>query len=63
MNKPIAKSLHTITVMVQVARHIRDNDLSITREQALEDALIVLDLQDKPDTYSLKSAALKQLYK
>lgn len=61
--KPIAKSLHTISVIVQVSRFIRDNDLSLTREQALEDAIVALELNGKPDVYGLKSAALKQLYK
>lgn len=70
--KPIAKSLHTVTVLVQVARAMRGTvrlplDVLADNVQAqaayLAAALDVLELADKPDTYGLADAALKQLLK
>lgn len=58
--KPVAKSLHTVTVIVQVARlHQRLNNE--TRDSAVTSAMIALGLHDRPDPYGLRDAALKQL--
>lgn len=50
--KDVAKSLHTVTVLVQVARANGGN---------LDLAMTILGLAGRPDPYGLKAAALKQL--
>lgn len=61
--KPIPKSLHTVTVLVKLARHFRvtqgwsyDN-----LEGPLDEALRFLGYATTPDTHELRAAALKQL--
>ncbi len=57
--KAVAKSLHTVTVIVQVARvYIRG---FYTVDQALALTLGTLGLDDRPDPYGLAAAARKQL--
>ena len=51
MIKPVAKSLHTVTVIVQVARAMG----------SLPMALSILGLAGRPDPYGLAAAAAKQL--
>lgn len=63
MNKPIAKSLHTVTVLVRVARLLLKRDLAFSNVEAVNGALQVLGLDDMPDTYGLVAAAIKQLNK
>jgi hypothetical protein len=58
--KPVAKSLHTITVIVQVAK-LHQQRFNETKESALTSALIVLGLNDRADPYGLAAAAAKQL--
>jgi hypothetical protein len=60
-SKPLAKSLHTVSVLVNLSRHLMLAGLSAPK--ALEQACIILDLADKPDVYDLKGQALKQLSK
>jgi len=57
--KPVAKSLHTITVIVQVARLHMDSGMDKIR--AVQCALDVLGLAGRDDPYGLAAAALKQL--
>ena len=60
--KPVAKSLHTVTVIVQVTNHIvaaQGKDV----ESALNQAMGVLGLAGRNDPYALRAAALKQLSK
>ena len=56
--KPVAKSLHTLTVLQQVAHMILDlggvNDL----EAALDLAMDRLGLAGRPDPYALRDRAL-----
>lgn len=59
MQKPIAKSLHTVTVLVQVARSTGYPN----PEDAIKRALIILGLEDAPDVYGLAAQALKKLNK
>lgn len=78
MSKPLAKSLHTVTVLVRVARlHLPETPFaggngfrdirSFTHAErcamAVEQALETLGLSDMPDTYGLAAQALKQLNK
>ena len=63
MNKPIAKSLHTVTVLVRVARLLLKQNLACSNVDALIEALDALGLADSPDTYGLIDQALKQLNK
>ena len=63
MNKPIAKSLHTVTVLVRVARLLLKRDLAFSNVEAVNGALQVLGLDDMPDEYGLAAQALKQLNK
>lgn len=59
--KPIAKSLHTVSVLVNVSRHLMLAGL--TTQRAVEQACVILELEGKPDVYDLKGQALKQLSK
>ena len=61
MNKPLPKSLHTVTVLVRMARLIEQYEPNIPWSEAVATVLIEMGLNDKPDTYGLKQAALKQL--
>lgn len=63
MDKPLAKSLHTVTVLVNVARLQWHADKIGGRSWAayVYEALVALNLQDKPDTYGLADQAIKQL--
>ena len=62
--KPLAKSLHTVTVLVRVARLIQATDSSgYSNHWAIDKALAALGLAGMPDTYGLAAAALKQLDK
>lgn len=63
MNKPIAKSLHTVTVLVRVARLLLKRDLAFSNVEAVNGALQVLGLADMPDEYGLAAQAVKQLNK
>lgn len=66
MTKPLAKSLHTITVLVNVAKMCRNADTSgRVRDWPAYvcEALIALGLEDKPDNYGLADAAIAQLNK
>ncbi len=56
--KPLAKSLHTVSVIVRVARYLLD-DAGV--EQAVANAIDVLGYHDAPDPYGLAAAALKQM--
>lgn len=60
--KPLAKSLHTVTVIVRVANLLQrlNNE---TAESAVTSALIELGYDGAADPYSLAAAALIQLRK
>ena len=60
---PVAKSLHTITVIVQVARALEDARGFSNIENALDAALIALGLYKRPDPYGLRAKALVLLQK
>ena len=60
--KPVAKSLHTITVIVQVARlHMGDMKAADAKPVAIARAMETLGLAGRADPYGLAAAALKQL--
>lgn len=64
MNKPLAKSLHTVTVLVRVAIHLKRSNPELRNETALVySALDILGLTGQPDTYRLAAQAIKQLNK
>jgi hypothetical protein len=64
MNKPLAKSLHTVTVLVRVAKAVADYEgIDPLSYKAMDLALAILGLDNMPDTYGLVTAALKQLRK
>lgn len=63
MDKPLAKSLHTVTVLVRVATMLRNRDLAYSNVEAVYGALQVLGLVDMPDAYGLAAQAVKQLNK
>ena len=62
---PIAKSLHTLTVLQQVARVIQNycaiNDPEEALELAMREALTILGLARRPDPYGLAARALALL--
>ncbi len=60
-DKPLAKSLHTVSVLVQVALYVLQSNGATSNKAAIEAAIVILGLSDKPDVYDLKGAALKQL--
>ena len=62
MSKPLAKSLHTVTVLVRVAKAL-NRDQVWSNDMAVYLALEALGLTDMPDTYGLTAAAVKQLSK
>lgn len=59
VTKPIPKSLHTVTVLVRVATHLRDHHVS--NADAVAAALDLLGYTDtnQPDTHGVVAAALK----
>lgn len=64
--KPFAKSLHTVSVLVKVARLLQQlgpftPDGRPSNEKAIQLAKAELGHGDKPDTYDLCGQALKQL--
>jgi hypothetical protein len=62
----IPKSLHTVTVLVQVTKHVYDNhrDSDMTMSQALQRALWILGYSDNcPDVHGLTLQALNKLRK
>lgn len=61
MSKPVAKSLHTVTVLVKLAQYLMHHRIMNDPNDALDEALEVLDLDFKPDPYGLADAARKQL--
>lgn len=62
--KPLAKSLHTVSVLVNLARYLLQGDPKVHSEfTAIEQACVILELEGKPDVYDLKGQALKQLSK
>jgi hypothetical protein len=62
MTKPLAKSLHTVTVLVRLARFVSANfAIHAGSDEAVDEALDILGLRDMPDPYGLRAAALKQL--
>jgi hypothetical protein len=58
--KPVAKSLHTVTVLVQVATIFMKADV-VNPEDALGMASKALGLDGREDPYNTHAAALKQL--
>jgi hypothetical protein len=63
MNKPLPKSLHTVTVLVRVARDIQTRQPELSSFGAVHAALDILGLSDMPDDYALATQAAKQLRK
>ena len=67
MSKPIAKSLHTVTVLVRVAALHLDrvgNDAPDIRAMlAVSRALVTLGLDNMPDDHGLIGQAIKQVTK
>jgi hypothetical protein len=61
--KPVAKSLHTITVIVQVARLHKtiNSHAAASNESAITLAMVTLGLAGRADPYGLAAAAAKQL--
>lgn len=65
MSKPLAKSLHTVTVLVRVAQGLCDRGIAQDKTEALGKAIAILGLIDQAanDEYNLIGQALKQLSK
>jgi len=61
MTKPLAKSLHTVTVLVAIA-DTRKHDLAYTFER-VDYALHVLGLENAPDVYGLRAQAIAKIAK
>lgn len=65
MTKPLAKSLHTVTVLVRAAQGLYDRGIAQDKTEALGKAIALLGLMDAAanDQYDLIGQALKQLNK
>lgn len=63
MNKPLAKSLHTVSVLVKLSRFIQEATSLKDNEASLKAALVVLGYDTSADPHGLAEAALKQLNK
>jgi hypothetical protein len=62
--KPLAKSLHTVTVLVRVAHEVRNRQFPpLPTDSAVTRALDILGLTGQPDSYGLALQAEKQLNK
>lgn len=69
--KPIPKSLHTVTVLVAIAREqlARTSRLAVyappfeklVYEDCVDCALAILGLHNMPDTYGLREQAIRKL--
>jgi hypothetical protein len=59
--KPLAKSLHTITVLLRVAELYQQNDAKLSAAAAMTKALTTLGYLHAEDPYQLAATALKQL--
>ena len=59
-DRKLPKSLHTVTVLVKVAKDQRKTH-QVSADAALDMAISILDLRDLPDVYGLIDAAKKQL--
>ncbi len=60
MTKTLAKSLHTVTVLRRLAVVLMVRE-DLTPQQALEEAVALLDLAHLEDTYGLVAQAKAQL--
>lgn len=58
MSKPVAKSLHTLTVVQQVAAVLIDLGRFNDAESAIDGAMARLGLSNRPDPYGLRDRAL-----
>lgn len=63
MNKPIPKSLHTVTVLIKLAAHLASLTVGATPRECVNDALEFLGYDLNDDAHSLASAARKILSK
>ena len=61
-DKPVAKSLHTITVLYQVARYLADQN-GEDFDAAMHEATRILGLAGRDDPYGLVAKADAQLGK
>jgi len=57
--KAIAKSLHTVTVLVQVARLHAQLSIGKSKPDAMAAAMQTLGLAGRPDPYGLEEKALR----
>lgn len=62
MSKPLPKSIHTVSAIVNVARLIMANTTA-TQAAAVRDALEALGYSPENDPYGLAATALRQLEK
>lgn len=60
--KPLAKSLHTVTVLVNVAKHLRHGG-TLDATVAVQQAADILGLGGMPDSYGLIAQAVKKVSK
>lgn len=63
MSKPLAKSLHTVAVLVRVARDIQSRQPNLSSFGAVYAAVDLLGLGDMPDDYALAVQAATKLRK
>lgn len=62
-NNIVPKSLHTVRVLVEVARLYMQHDTELSADTAVTQALIVLGYGNTPDIYELGNKAVQQLNK
>lgn len=59
MSKPVAKSLHTVTVLMQLARSLQASGERYTGPNvAIDEAMGILSLNGRPDPHGLRAKAV-----
>jgi len=61
MTRQLPKSLHTISVLVNLTRHLMGGPAAYDAETAMKQALRILKLDEMPDNYNLAEKALLQI--
>lgn len=59
--RPMAKSLHTVSVLVNVSTYLMQSNLAAAPEGAINLACALLNLDEMPDPHGLMEQALKQV--
>lgn len=62
MTRQLPKSLHTISVLVNLTRHLMTST-GMNGDEAITEAIFILKLNEMPDNYGLVAKALLRITK